>query len=203
MNDTQEIFFINEDLTANIDSLGKVSTEIDFDQVLAEKEYFYTDCKFKTKSVESFIGDMEDSTEINSILTPLDSSLGIFKRSLSSEDNTETGEILAILRKKSLPIIIPDSNFSRVFSNSSPQFYESKKRIPMTGRIIGGACGEEVGSPVIVSEFSTPIHSPVPIRPKCLPRQSTMDEQGLRFFSIKLDSCNELLKSTCENRFDL
>ena len=83
------------------------------------------------------------------------------------------------------------------------QFYESKKRIPMTGRIIGGACGEEVGSPVLVSEFSTPIHSPVPIRPKCLPRQSTMDEQGLRFFSIKLDSCNELLKSKCENRFDL
>ena len=145
---------------------------------------------------------MEDSTEINSILTPLDSSLAFMKSTLSSEENTETGEILAILRKKSYPIIIPNSNFSKVFSNSSPQFYENKKRIPMIGRVIGCANAEEVGSPVIVSPFSLPVYSPVPIRPKCIPRKSTTDEQGLRFFSKK-ESSDDLLKSKCENIFDL
>ena len=202
MNDTQEIFFQNEDLSAHINPSGTVTTEIDFDKVLEEKEYFFNDCKFKHKSANSFIGDMEESTEINSILTPLDLSLGILKRSASSEENTETGEILEILRKKSSPTIIPNSNFSRVFSNSSPQFYDYKKRIPMIGRVIGCPQGEEVSSPVVVSPFSLPVYSPVPVRPKCVPRNSITDGQRDRFFSKK-ESSDDLLKSKCENKFDL
>jgi hypothetical protein len=204
MNYTQEIFFIQEEMNSHINSMGRQTIEIDFEQITVEKDYFYHDLDFKDKSAKKFIGDVDESTEIDSILNPLKSPFGNEKSSQISEENTETEEILAILRKKSYPANMPHSNYSRALSKSSPQFYEAK-RIPLKGRVIECANSEskeDTGSPVTVSNFTLPIQSPVPIRPKCIPRRATTDVQREKFFSNR-EFCNELIMSKFEKKFNL
>jgi hypothetical protein len=199
MSDTQDIFFCTEELSTHLHLLGK-QQEINFEQINLEKEYFYNnDFNFKEKSLKNFIGDMDESTEIHSLLNPFDSTLGEKNTTRqNSVDNTETEEILAILRKKSATT---PSAYSRVFSKSNPQFYEAKK-IPMTGRIIEHANSEKDRNLESVSNFSLPVHSPVPVRPKCIPKRSITYGEGHRF-RIKKEFCNELIMSRCEKQLDL
>ncbi len=204
MNDTQDILFSKEDFNAEFFTLGRQKAEIDFDHIQVEKEYFHNNCPFIEKSAKCFIGENEESTEINSILTPLNSSAsGIFRGSQINEENTDTEEILAILKRKSDPTMMPHS-YSRVFSKSTPLFLEAKK-IPLKGRVIECASGDiknEVGFPGTVSNFSLPVHSPMPVRPKCIPRRSITDHSGLRYLTNK-DITNDRLGSKFEKKFEL
>ena len=199
MTDTQDIIFSTDELKTHINNLG-IEEAIDFEQINLEKEYFYSnEIEKKEKSVSHFIGDMDESTEIHSLLNPFeDESEKKNKINSNSIDNTETEEILAILRKKSSTA---PSGYSRFLSKSSPQFYEAK-RINMTGRIIEYANSEKNRSEFSVSNFSLPVHSPVPIRPKCVPKNSITDCDSLRF-TLNKDFCNEILLSKCEKELDL
>jgi hypothetical protein len=202
MNPTQDLFFSKQEF--NLESLGKQKTEIDFDQIEVEKEYFFTECQLEEKSAKYFLGENEESTEINSLLSPLNSTTSdLFKRCQTSQENTETEEILAILRKKSSPTILENS-YSRTFSKSSPQFYEAKK-VTMKGRVIECKSGEqnfETGSPIPVSNFSLPIQSLVPVRPKCIPRRSITGTTGFRLLP-KNESTSDILESQGEKNFNL
>lgn len=209
MNNTHEMYLSKEELNSLTDSLGKQTEEIDFEHIKIEKEYFFSyDEDVKDKSAQTFIGDAEESTEIDSLLNPLTSSFRNLKLSQISEENTETEEILAILRKKSSTAVIPAPNYSRALSKSNPQFYEAK-RIPLKGRVIEYANldtkenTEEVGSPLTVSNISLPVHSSIiPVRPKCIPRRSFNDDRKIRLFSNS-EFCNDTLMSKIEKKLDL
>lgn len=199
MTDTQDIFFSTDELKTQINKLGREEA-IDFEQINLEKEYFYNnEIDLKGKSVSHFIGDMDESTEIHSLLNPFEYEYEKKNKiNTNSFDNSETEEILAILRKKSSTA---PSGYSRIFSKSSPQFYEAK-RINMTGRIIEYANSEKNCSELDVSKFSLPVHSPVPIRPKCVPKNSITEGDSLRF-TLNKDLCKEILMSKCEKELDL
>jgi hypothetical protein len=153
MHDTQIRKLNNYELCASyeefmgINSLN-ISSEIDFDSIKIESEYLQS--KNKTNSID-FIGDMEESTEIDSIISPLNMTVTSSKLS-TGEENTETEEILNILKQKS-----PKSNTLRM---SNPELY-TPRRVLLTGRVLHCESG------VPVTECSTPF----PIRPRCVPRR--------------------------------
>lgn len=124
----------------------KISSEIDFYSIKIETECDQS-IKKKFNSVE-FIGDNEEIAEIESIVSPLNSTLTSSKNS-AAEENSETDEILSILKHKS-PIEI------RKYG-SNPELHVARK-ICLTGK-------------VIQAESAMQHRCSLPIRPRCVPQR--------------------------------
>jgi hypothetical protein len=125
---------------------GDMSLEIDFDAIKLDTELI--NINKKGSNTLDFLGDMEESTEIESIVSPLNSTITSSKHS-AGEENTETDEILAILKQKS-----PREN--KEFGGN-PQLDVARK-VSMTGRVIRAEPGLEH-------------RCSLPIRPRCIPQR--------------------------------
>jgi len=153
MHDTQTIGSNNPELCASLevfieDNSINICTEIDFDSIKIETECFKS--KDMKESVD-FIGDEEESTEIDSIISPLNMTITSLKLS-SGEENTETEEILTILKQKS-----PKFDACR---KSNPDLFAAR-RVSLNGK-------------VLQCEFSgkdSECRTPLPIRPRCVPHR--------------------------------
>lgn len=110
------------------DIIAPKKMEIDFESISMEKEYFYgySDKIF----AESFIGEENESTEIDSIvnsITTVDISTSVIPSA-----GLETGEILEILKR---PQTSNNGEYQRCMSKSNPNFFYGRK-ISMQGRVI-------------------------------------------------------------------
>jgi hypothetical protein len=101
--------------------------EIDFESISMEQEYFYgySDKIF----AESFIGEENESTEIDSIVNSITNT--DMSTSVIPSAGLETGEILEILKRPQ----INNNEFQKSMSKSNPNFYYARK-ISMQGRVI-------------------------------------------------------------------
>lgn len=155
MHDTQKSHVEKESvLSASFERLGKkqeyVNKEIDFDSVLAEKEYFADEIKHDKLKV--FIGEADESTELDSILTTLDRSsistnpgVNPFKMCKNLEE-TEAEEILAILKK---PHSTKSGTCHRDYSRSNPNL--NTKKISLQGRVLHSVHNNQRNIPERVS----------------------------------------------------
>lgn len=125
------------ELSANFDlaeeSIIKEEKDIDFDLIITEKEYF---CKeIKRVQVEVFIGDKNDSTEIDSIVNSMISEVNVtanpFKLAAELEESG-TEEILSILKKQ--PQTCKNDPYVRGLSRSNPEFYN--KKVSLSGKVL-------------------------------------------------------------------
>jgi hypothetical protein len=153
MHDTQKIGSNHRELCASFedffgDNSINLCTEIDFDSIKIETECLKS--KDKKESLD-FIGDEDESTEIDSIISPLNMTITSLKLS-SGEENTETEEILTILKQKS-----PKFDACR---KSDPDLFTAR-RVSLYGKVL--QC-ESSGKD---SECRTPL----PIRPRCVPHR--------------------------------
>ncbi len=96
---------------------------IEFDSIKIEEEIILCDLK---STATSFIGEDEESTEIDSMIAPLNFTLSTIK------DDTEKEEILAILKNK--PNSCKNQIFSRTLFKSLPEF--SSKKVSLNGRVL-------------------------------------------------------------------
>ena len=157
MHDTQTINTNRSELCAIVEFLGRIvsindlntSQEIEFDSIKVETEFILT--KEKSNTMD-FIGDTEESTEIESIVFPLNSTITSLKLS-TGEENTETDEILTILKQKS-----PRDNTNYA---SNPELNTARK-VSLIGRVL------KVGSHV---EPTLQHRCSLPIRPRCVPQR--------------------------------
>ena len=113
--------------------------EIDFDSIQVEQEYFYgkqiSPCKEKC-----FIGSLDESTEIDSLLNTMTSDLSL------SRTYSENEEILHILRSNQ-----NSRKETSQFSRSHPEFYS--KKISLQGRVL--KMDSEVSRPMPLQKART------------------------------------------------
>ena len=99
--------------------------DIDFDAISVEQEYFYGK-QGKNEKEEEFIGILDESTEIDSLVTSMASDLSL---SRAKSSNLESEEILHILRSNQ-----SCRKETSQFSRSHPEFYN--KKISLQGRVL-------------------------------------------------------------------
>ncbi len=119
----------------NVDEIhSKREEDIDFDLIIAEREYFGKDIKHV--QVKGFIGDKDESTELDSIVNSMISEVNIssnpFKLATQFEESG-TDEILSILKNK--PQTCKNGSYVRGLSRSNPEFYNSKK-VSLNGKVL-------------------------------------------------------------------
>lgn len=128
MHNTQ----IDSQRKKSVSSAGPLASQplnIDFDAIKVEQEYFYGECPFE----KEFIGSLDESTEIDSLLNSMTSDMSL------SRTNSENEEILHILRSDQ-----KCRRDSSQFSRSHPEFFN--KKISLQGRVL--KMDAEVSRPV-------------------------------------------------------
>jgi hypothetical protein len=116
----------------SVSSAGPLASQlldIDFDAIKVEQEYFYG----KRPLEKEFIGSLDESTEIDSLLNSMTSDMSL------SRTNSENEEILHILRSDQ-----KCRRDSSQFSRSHPEFFN--KKISLQGRVL--KMDSEVSRPV-------------------------------------------------------
>ena len=120
------------------ESLDVSEKEIDFEGIKIDSEYIYSPLKERTFTL-NFIGDIEESTEIDSIVSSLNAS-DTSSRMPQEEDPTETYEILSILKQNS-PLVrkdlmsIPQKIIYKKLSLSGKVLYTRFHSEPVEGSI--------------------------------------------------------------------
>lgn len=128
--------------------------EIDFDSIMAQKEYFVSEVRLESREnmKDVFMGEEDESTEIDSIVnslvkdesTAMSSPLKVERMRLEETAGEGTDEILAILKQ---PKTTKNVNYVRGLSRSNPNFYSSKK-VSMSGRVLQGVASDKISRPV-------------------------------------------------------